>query len=59
VWVTERSTHTEGTTNYELQKHGMWHSLSQTVSRSAGQGVATSYGALMFKSVSQEQGNGP
>ena len=37
--VTERSTHRQGTTNYELQTHWMWHSQWQTVSRSAGQEV--------------------
>ena len=58
-WVSQRWTHTEGTTNYELQTHGMWHSQWQTVSRSAGQEFPTSYGDLMFKSVSKQRGNGP
>jgi hypothetical protein len=37
--VTQHSTHTEGTTKYELRIHWMWHSKLISVSRSTGQVV--------------------
>ena len=48
-WVTQHSTHTEGTTNYELRIHGMWHSQWRNVGRSAGQEVPHNLWSLYFQ----------